>query len=240
MIARAQSAGVAHIVIPAVERSNFDTVRHWAHRIPGAVYALGIHPLYAHRCAPGDLDELARQLREHRKDPKLVAVGETGLDGFVPGLDFAPQVACFKAQLKLACEFDLPVIMHVRKAQDAVLKQLRVCQPVSGIAHAFNGSLQQADAFVRLNCALGFGGALTFERALQIRRLLMQVDHNAIVMETDSPDIAPHWLYKQRNEPGELPRIAGMAAHLLGMSPTDLCRLSSQNARRVLRSSFTA
>ncbi len=231
---RARQQGVSHIVIPAVERNNFDTVRTIAHATPGAVYALGIHPMYVQQAADEDLQHLETRLEQHINDPKLVAVGEIGLDGFVPGLDMDKQQRFFRRQLQLAKQFDLPVIMHVRKAQDLVLKHLRHNAPCSGIAHAFNGSLQQADAFIELNCCLGFGGALTFERALQIRRLLTTVSTEAIVLETDSPDIAPHWLYRQRNEPGELPRIAHVAAELLGWTPEQLMERSGQNACRAL------
>lgn len=234
VIARAMHAGVSHIVIPAVERSNFDTVRLLAHSTPGAVYALGIHPMYVQHAADSDLDVLEVTLKQHIDDRKLVAVGEIGLDGFVPGLDMHKQQRFFRRQLQLARQFDLPVIMHVRKAQDLVLKHLRALSPRSGIAHAFNGSVQQAEAFMRLNCCLGFGGALTFERALQIRRLLQYAAPDGIVMETDSPDIAPHWQYRQRNEPGQLPRIAEMAADLLQMPADRLQAISTANAMRVL------
>lgn len=234
VIARAHHAGVAHLVIPAVERGNFDTVRALAHRIPGAVYALGIHPLFVGRAHDTDLDALETALHAHQSDPKLVAVGEIGLDGFVPGLDIERQQRFLKRQLQLARRFGLPVILHVRKAQDLVLKHLRQTPPCSGIAHAFNGSQQQADAFLSLHCCLGFGGALTFERALQIRRLLCNTDPSGIVLETDAPDIPPHWAYRKRNEPAELPRIATVAAQLLATTPDALRALSHQNARRVL------
>lgn len=194
VVARACAAGVTQIVVPAVEVSNFETVRVLAHR-HGFAYALGIHPLYTGRAQDTDLQRLREALAAHRDDPRLVAVGEIGLDHFVPGLDPARQQQFYVAQLELAREFDLPVVLHVRRSADTLLKHLRTIPVQGGIAHAFNGSEQQALAFVDLGFKLGFGGAMTFDRALQIRRLAQTLPTDAIVLETDAPDIPPHWLY---------------------------------------------
>ena len=243
VVARARAAGVAQIVVPAIARSNFDTVRTLAHA-HGFAYALGIHPLCVGQANEDDLRQLSDALAEHRGDPRLVAVGEIGLDHFVPGLDRARQAQFYVAQLKLARRFDLPVIVHVRRSADTLLKHLRVEKVRGGIAHAFNGSEQQAFAFVALGFKLGFGGAMTFERALQIRRLAQLLPADAIVLETDAPDIPPHWLYRtaaeraagqsSRNEPAELPRIAQTLAELRGLSLPALAELTSANARAAL------
>jgi len=243
VVARARAAGVAQIVVPAVARSNFDTVRVLAHA-HGFAYALGIHPLCVGQANDDDLRQLSDALAEHRGDPRLVAVGEIGLDHFVPGLDLARQAQFYVAQLKLARRFDLPVIVHVRRSADTLLKHLRAEKVRGGIAHAFNGSEQQAFAFVALGFKLGFGGAMTFERALQIRRLAQLLPADAIVLETDAPDIPPHWLYRtaaeraagqsSRNEPAELPRIAQTLAELRGLSLPALAELTSANARAAL------
>ena len=222
----AATQGVVHCVIPAVERSNWDTVQQLAHQ-HGDSYAVGIHPLFTGRADDGDLALLTRQLDAHHADPRLVAVGEIGLDYFVPGLDLARQEQFYRAQLQLARRFDLPVIVHVRRSADRLLKGLRDCPVQGGIAHAFNGSLQQARAFIALGFKLGFGGAVTYERALQLRRLAAELPAEALVMETDAPDIPPHWLYttaeqraqgqpQGRNAPAELPRIASVVAQLRG------------------------
>ncbi len=243
VLARAAAAGVTQIVLPAVEVANFDTVRALAHE-HGLAYALGIHPLYVGRAQDGDLQRLRLALQAHRTDPRLVAVGEIGLDHFVPGLDRARQEHFYAEQLKLAAEFDLPVILHVRRSADGLLKHLRRIPVRGGIAHAFNGSEQQALAFVGLGFKLGFGGAMTFERALQIRRLAQRLPIEAIVLETDAPDIPPHWLYRtapqraagevSRNEPAELPRIAVTLAELRGLSLQEVAEATSANARVAL------
>jgi TatD DNase family protein len=176
-------------------------------------------------------------------------VGEIGLDGFVPELNtpeaLAKQQLFYKSQLKLAKHHQLPVILHVRRTADLLLKGLRETPVVGGIAHAFNGSLQQAQAFIDLGFKLGFGGALTYDRALQLRRLAVELPLSAIVLETDAPDIPPHWLYataeqralgqpQGRNEPAELPRIAQHLADLRGISLEEVARVTQANALEVL------
>jgi TatD DNase family protein len=228
VVRRGLAAGVTRWVLPAVDAGNFERVRALAHA-HGFVYALGIHPLAVGASPDDDIDRLRQALQRHGDDPRLVAVGEIGLDGFVPGQDQARAERFFHAQLKLAREFELPVIVHVRKSADGLLKHLRRV-PVRGIAHAFNGSEQQAQAFIELGFKLGFGGAMTFDRALQIRRIAQTVPDHVPVLETDAPDIPPHWLYRTaeqraasgngqaRNEPAELPRIAAVLAELRGWS----------------------
>ena len=237
---QARAQGVVHCVLPAVERSNWDSVRLLAHR-HGDSYALGIHPLYTGRAQDEDLELLAHTLHQHRSDPRLVAVGEIGLDYFVPGLDAERQQRFYRAQLVLARRFDMPVILHVRRSADQLLKALRQVKVRGGIAHAFNGSLQQAQAFIALGFKLGFGGAVTYDRALQLRRLAAELPLGSLVMETDSPDIPPHWLYttaaeraqgqpQGRNTPAELPRIAQVVADLRGMAVADLAQVTTANA----------
>ena len=241
---RARERGVGQIVIPAVDVHNFAAVRDLAHR-HGDSYALGIHPL----CSPGagaaDLQALECALDAGRSDPALVAVGEIGLDYFVPELDADHQEALLREQLRLARRFDLPVLLHVRRSVDRVLKALRELPVPGGIAHAFNGSEQQARQFIAMGFKLGFGGTLTFDRALQVRRLAQALPPEAIVTETDAPDIAPHWLYRTaaeradgqaqaRNEPGELPRIAELLAGLRGETPEALAQQTCRNAQAAL------
>ncbi|MBP9955276.1 MAG: TatD family hydrolase, partial [Ottowia sp.] len=175
------------------------------------------------------------------RDPRLVAIGEIGLDFFANGLDPARQEQFYRAQLQLARRFDLPVILHVRRSADKLLKGLRDISVPGGIAHAFNGSLQQAQAFIALGFRLGFGGAVTYDRALQLRRLAAELPESALVLETDAPDIPPHWLYvtaaeraaghaPARNSPAQLPRIAAVVAQLRGISGAELARATRANA----------
>ncbi|MDB5743430.1 MAG: TatD-related deoxyribonuclease [Polaromonas sp.] len=245
--ARAAASGVAHCVLPAVAAGNFEAVRLLAHRFSDS-YALGIHPLCVPEAQDADLQALDAELALRRADPRLVAVGEIGLDYFVPALLQSPmrerQEYFYRAQLKLARKHGLPVMLHVRRSADKLLKHLRELAPDGGwrgIGHAFNGSEQQAREFIKLGLKLGFGGTVTFDSALQIRRLASRLPLEALVMETDSPDIAPHWLYRTaqqredgqgqgRNEPGELPRIAAVLAQLRGMPAPALAQATTANA----------
>jgi len=249
--ARAAAKGVAHIVIPAVGVFNFEAVRVLAHRFADS-YALGIHPLCVPQARDEDLRALDAELALRQGDPRLVAVGEVGLDYFVPALTQSPmrerQEHFYREQLKLARKHGLPVILHVRRSADKLLKHLRELAPEGGwhgIGHAFNGSEQQAAEFLKLGFRLGFGGTVTFDSARQIRRLAGELPLESLVMETDSPDIPPHWIYataaereagkpQGRNEPGELPRIAQQVAELRGISVDALAAATTANARQAL------
>lgn len=244
----AAQRGVGLCVIPAVMRQNLDTARLLAHQL-GDTYALGIHPLYVPKAADEDLDVLDAALTVHRSDPRLVAVGEIGLDFFVPALCEPAmrerQERFYRAQLRLARKHSLPVILHVRRSADVLLKHLRELPTGGGIAHAFNGSAEQARAFTDLGFALGFGGAATFEPAKRLRALAAELPLSTLVLETDAPDIPPHWLYATAaeraagraqglNTPAELPRIGGVIAGLRGMAPEELAAATTANAVRVL------
>src|SRR3569623_587204 len=239
---RAAERGVAQIVIPAVERGNLAAVASLAAQHPNCSYALGIHPICVPNATQQDLDKLRDMISEALQDPRFVAIGEIGLDFFVPALTppamREKQEYFYVEQLKIARDFDLPVLLHVRRSQDIILKHLRRIAVPGGIAHAFNGSHQQADIFIGLGFKLGIGGAMTFTRALQIRRLAVDMPIDSIVLETDAPDIAPAWLHpaqwRVRNSPEQLPRIGETLAELRGMTAEALAQNTSANACSVL------
>jgi TatD DNase family protein len=164
-------------------------------------------------------------------DPRFVAIGEIGLDFFIPLLCEPAmrdkQERFFREQLRIARDFGLPVLTHVRRSQDQVLKHVRQIRPAGGIAHAFNGSFQQAQGFLDVGFHLGFGGAMTFTRALQIRRLATELPLDAIVLETDAPDISPAWIHPGRNSPEQLPAIGQALAGLRGID-ADVVRTATQ------------
>lgn len=235
---RAAQQGISRIVIPAVGLTNFDSVRRLAGQHANCVYALGIHPIYVPQAQEDDLAALRVAVQEAMHDPRFVAVGEVGLDFFIPALREAPllkkQEFFYSEQLKIARDYGLPVLLHVRRSQDVILKYLRRIAVPGGIAHAFNGSFQQAHEFIRMGFKLGFGGAMTFPRALQIRRLATELPEDALVLETDAPDISPVWLHPERNSPEALPRIGEVLAELRGMPGDIVARMTTENARAVL------
>lgn len=235
VVDKARGAGVDRIVVPAIDPGNFDAVRALARRHEGVRFALGIHPLRVDACDESALERLDAALSECRDDPRLVAVGEIGLDFFVPGFDAPRQERFYRAQLEIARAHGLPVLLHVRRSQDRLLKYLREVPVAGGIAHAFNGSRQQAERFIGFGFALGFGGAMTWTRARNIRRLAVGLPLEAIVLETDSPDIPPPWLARgEPNQPAEVAGIAAELARLRDVSVRDIAAATNANAQRVL------
>ncbi len=241
VIKRAADKDVKAILLPAVKAADFASVKALTHqysqKIPGLVYTLGIHPLYTNQAQEDDIPVLENHIIDSLSDPRFVGVGEIGLDYFVEELDPHRQEFFFNAQLDLAQKYQLPVIMHVRRSQDAILKALRRRNIPSGIAHAFNGSFQQVEQFIELGFKLGFGGAATYERALQIRRLLKELSLDSIVTETDAPDIPPAWLREEGiafNEPAFLPRIAKELALVRDVSDIEFSSAVWRNAMQAL------
>ncbi|USX11974.1 TatD family hydrolase [Oxalobacteraceae bacterium OTU3CAMAD1] len=235
---KARVQGVGMIVIPAVETANFSIVADLAASVDNGCYALGIHPIYVPNAKEDDLRVLRERVEAALADPRFVALGEIGLDFFIPMLTEPAmrekQIFFFREQLKIARDFELPVLMHVRRSQDVVLKHARQIRPAGGIAHAFNGSFQQAQGYIDLGFKLGFGGAMTFTRALQIRRMATELPLEAIVLETDAPDISPSWIHPGRNSPDQIPRIGAVLAELRGISVEEVALATTANAKAAL------
>lgn len=227
----ARAAGVARVLVPAVSVAGCAGVDECLAAYPDMCRgAYGIHPLYVDGVGGDDLARLEMRLSAGT----AIAVGEIGLDCYVDGIDPERQLALFRAQLALARRFDLPVILHVRRAVDAVLHELRRTPVCGGIAHAFNGSQQQAELFIRLGFKLGFGGAMTYDGSRRIRALAAALPLDALVLETDAPDMAPAWLHRGRNSPAELPRIAETLAGIRGVPLAEIVERTSTAARAVL------
>jgi TatD DNase family protein len=174
---------------------------------------------------------LTQKVRQHNP----VAIGETGLDLFVSKNNIDVQEYYFSEQLRIASEFDLPVIMHVRSAIDLILKHLRRVEVRGGIAHAFNGSFQQAEQLIERGFKLGFGGAMTNPRATHLQDLAKSLPINSIVLETDAPDMPPFWLQgKAYNQPSEVVRIAQFFADLRGLNSLELADIIRANTWQAL------
>ncbi|MGL6071519.1 TatD family hydrolase [Craterilacuibacter sp.] len=229
IIAQAHAVGVCRIMVPAVALSNFSTTLALRTQA-GCAIALGLHPVYLDQHLDTHLDALEQHIRQHTPD----AIGEIGLDFWLPELDPVRQEWLFAEQLKLARRYDLPVLLHIRRAQDRVLKYLRQIPVRGGIAHAFNGSEQQAQAFIKLGFCLGFGGAMSYSGSTRIRQLVATLPLESLVLETDAPDMRPEWAQDIPNVPANLPRLAHIMAELRATDSAAIAQATTDNACRVL------
>ncbi len=234
----ARKMGVIQIVIPSVDRTSFERAATLAHACDNCSYALGIHPMYVPHSTEDDLAVLEEALAQGLADPRLVAIGEIGLDFYVPELAESPlrekQEHFLVEQLKMAKKYELPVLLHTRRSVDTVMKHLRQQGIRQGIAHAFSGSFQQAGAFIDQGFKISFCGTCTYERARQLRKLAAELPIDAIVVETDAPDLSPVWKNRKENSPLELPRIGETVAALRGISPDELARHTCRNAMEAI------
>ena len=231
LLARSRAVGVQRMVVLGVQRDNWQRVWELCQREPGLYAAFGLHPVFLDQHRREHLDELRAWLQHLAGQEKLCAVGEFGLDYFVETLDRQHQQALFEAQLRLAAEFELPALLHVRRAHAATIATLkRIRLPRGGVIHAFAGSYEEAREYLRLGFRLGLGGAPTWPQALRLRKVIPRLPAEAIVLETDSPDMAPAMYPGQRNSPEHLPAICAALAELCGVTPAELAATSSRNA----------
>ncbi|WP_101927107.1 MULTISPECIES: TatD family hydrolase [Luteimonas] len=229
VLARARAAGVTHQVVPAIRARDWTTLRAVCASAPGLHAAYGLHPVFLDDHTPGDLQTLREWLA--REAP--VAVGECGLDYYVDGLDRDRQTHYFDAQLALARDFDLPVIVHARRAVDAVISAIRRYPGVRGVVHSFPGSEQQAAQLHALGFLVGIGGPVTYARAQRLRRTVTALPDDQLLLETDAPDQPDDAIRGQRNEPARLRRILEVVAELRGVSTGSLAATTSRNAARL-------
>lgn len=229
VVARARAAGVTRQLVPAVDRASWPAIRALCAADPGLRPAYGLHPMFLDRHQPADLDALAEWLARERP----AAVGECGLDYFVDGLDPDTQRRYFQRQLELAREFDLPVVLHARRAVDEVIASLRRVGGLRGVVHSWSGSEEQARQLFGLGFHLGIGGPVTFERAQRLRRTVSTMPVQWLLLETDAPDQPDAAHRGERNEPGRLPGVLAVVAQLRGQTPEELAAATSANAERL-------
>ena len=229
VVARARAAGVARQVVPAVEAAGWPRLREVCAGDAGLFPAYGLHPVFLPAHRPGHLVELRAWLERERP----VAVGECGLDFHDAGLDPQAQQACFDAQLRLAREFELPLVVHARRAVDAVIAAIRKVGSLRGVVHSYAGSAEQARRLHRLGFLVGLGGPVTYERANRLRRLAATLPIDQLLLETDAPDQPDSAIRGQRNEPARLPVVLAVVAGLRGEDPTALAAATTANAERL-------
>lgn len=229
VIARAQAAGVRTQVVPAVTAASWPKLRETCQLADGLYPAYGLHPMFLDQHRPEHLD----QLREWIAREQPCAVGECGLDFFVEGLDAEQQQFYFDGQLRIAREFDLPVIVHARRAVDAVIAAIKQVGGLRGVIHSFPGSPEQATQLHKLGFLVGLGGPLTYERAQRLQRLVAQLPLEQLLLETDAPDQPDAGIRGERNEPARLTVIAETVAKLRGETVEAIADQTSANARRL-------
>ncbi|MBA6135159.1 TatD family hydrolase [Pseudomonas juntendi] len=231
LLANAAARGVERMVVLGVYQANFQRVWALAGAEPGLYAALGLHPVYLEQHRPEHLQQLREWLERLRGDPRLCAVGEFGLDYYLEHLDKARQQALFEAQLQMACDFQLPALLHVRRSHAQVIATLKRYKPArAGVVHAFAGSYEEAREYIKLGFRLGLGGAATWPQALRLRKTLARLPLYSVVLETDAPDMAPAMFPGVRNSPEHLPEIAGALAKVMGVEAGELAAASTRNA----------
>lgn len=229
VVARARDAKVTRQVVPAVDAAGWPKLRSVCADDGGLFPAYGLHPMFldAHR------DEHLPLLRDWLERERPVAVGECGLDYFVEGLDRPSQSRYFEAQLQLARDFDLPVIVHARRAVDAVIDAIRRAGPLRGVVHSFSGSAEQARQLWKLGFLIGLGGPVTYDRANRLRGLAAEMPIEFLLLETDAPDQPDAGIRGQRNEPARLAEVLRVIARLRGESEADVAAATTANAQRL-------
>ncbi len=230
VVSRARAAGVLQQVIPAIDAGGWSKLRDVCTR-PGLFPAYGLHPMFLHSHEIQHLD----QLRDWLDRERPVAVGECGLDFMVDGLDRDEQQRYFEGQLLLAREFDLPVIVHARRAIDAVIAAVKRSGGLRGVVHSFSGSPEQARQLWKLGFMVGIGGPVTYERAARLRRLVATMPVEHLLLETDSPDQPGAGHRGRRNEPAHLVEVCNTVANLRGVDPGEIASATSTNARRLFK-----
>lgn len=234
LLAASRALGVRQMVVLGVDRDNWQRVWDLVQSDPDLHAALGLHPVYLDQHRPDDMTHLRDWLARLAGHRQLCAVGEIGLDYYIENLDRERQQTLFEAQLQLAAEFELPALIHVRRSHAAVIATLkRLPLQRAGIIHAFAGSFEEAREYIKLGYKLGLGGAATWPQALRMHRVLAKLPLEAVVLETDSPDMAPAMFPGQRNSPAHLPAICEALAVIMAITPEQLAEASTANARQL-------
>jgi TatD DNase family protein len=231
VVARARSAGVDRLVVPATHADGWPGLRGICRGDGGLHPAYGLHPMFLQQHVAGHLG----RLREWIECERPVAIGECGLDYFVEGLDRDRQQHYFDGQLRLARDFDLPVIVHARRAVDAVLASIRKVGDLRGVVHSFSGSRQQAQQLWDLGFLIGLGGPVTYQRARRLRRLAAEMPIDSLLLETDAPDQPDAWIRGERNEPARLAKVCDAVAALRCETPQAIAAATTANAMRLFR-----
>lgn len=231
VLKQCQQHGIERLIVPGVSEKHWQKQIHLCHEHSQLALALGLHPLFIEDHQESDLVTLETLIQQHHP----IAVGEIGLDFYHDKNASEKQISFFQAQLKLAKQFDLPVILHVRKAHDETLKYLRQFALKGGVVHAFSGSEQQAQHYIKLGFKLGIGGALTYDRAHKLHKLFSTLPLEAIVLETDAPDMPLSGKQGQRNSPAYLPLVLDKLTTIRPENKQQIAQTLTTNTKRLFQ-----
>lgn len=227
---RCRSLGISKVIVPAIESKTWSNVLDLCRSNKGLYPALGLHPVFIEQHQADDIKKLEQLLEK----ASPVAIGEIGLDFYLKNLDKDKQLALFEQQLLIAKKHELPVILHVRKAHDQVLQLLNKINVKGGFCHAFNGSLQQAEKYIKLGFKLGFGGTLTYENSSKIHALAKALPLESIVLETDAPDMVVESHRGQRNSPAYIIESLNALANIRNEDVNVIAQQTTLNANDVI------
>ncbi len=231
VIDRAHDVGIQQIIVPSIQASGWTKLQLLSQRFHRLLPAYGLHPMFM----PQHSRAHVAKLHEWLVQDKPIAIGECGLDFYIPDHDKREQQWFFEAHLELASQFQLPVIIHARKSVEQVINTLRQFPTVTGVMHSFSGSQQQAERLIDRGLMLGFGGPVTYSRAHRLHALIKWLPLSALLLETDAPDQPDSTHHGERNEPAYLPTIIKAICSLKGIAQTELEATTTQNAQRLFK-----
>ncbi len=231
VIQRAQQAGVEKIIVPGVQRTLWDRVRHCCDTYPALYPCYGLHPYFIAEHNKSDILALENYIQQHRP----VAVGECGLDFFLKDLDRELQQFYFTQQLDIALQVDLPVVIHARKSTEAVIDAIKQRPGLRGMIHSYSGSYEQAVKLIDLGFYLSFGGPMTFEKATRLRKLVSRLPLDCLLAETDAPDQPGQIANQQRNEPAFIAEVVEQVAQLHHTEVDRVADITTQNAKALFQ-----
>ena len=230
VLKRCRHGGINKIIVPAIQSESWSNLLNLCKTEAGLYPALGLHPVFLKQHHPEDINNLDNLLEKVRP----IAVGEIGLDFYIKELDQQQQIDLFEAQLFIAKKYELPVILHVRKAHDQVLQLLKKIKVKGGFCHAFNGSIQQAEKYIELGFKLGFGGTLTYKNSTKIHQLAKSLPLEFIVLETDAPDMVVESHRGERNSPEYIVDALFALAKIKDESVDFIAKQTTLNANDVM------
>jgi len=231
---RAAQAGVEKIIVPAVDATRFAAVLALAHQHTPLYAALGLHPIAIEQHSDAALEQLKQQVRQ--RPAKLVAIGEIGLDLYMDNPQFERQQHFLDAQLRLARDYDLPVILHSRRTHDKLAQHLRRIEvPRRGVVHGFAGSLQQAQTFIAAGYAIGVGGTITYPRASKTRNTIAQLPLTSLLLETDAPDMPLNGFQGEPNRPERVANVWRTLCELREEPPEEIAATIATTSERLFQ-----